>query len=232
MRISEVYNCDRMDFLKKIPNAFFDLVIDEPPYGIGESGKKNSTRNHMAKAKDYKDYVGSDLEVPPQDYFIELRRVSKNQIIWGANHFISHFPTPIDSSCWLVWDKDNTGDFVDYELAWTSFPSAVRRLRYRWNGMFQENTMKKEIRIHPNQKPVALYAWILNSYAKQGYKICSPHMGSQSDRIATYKLGFDFWGCDKDQHYFDKGNERFRNECFGEILTKKGVIIQPTLFDE
>lgn len=96
--------------------------------------------------------------------------------------------------------------------------------------MLQENMKNKEVRIHPNQKPVALYGWLLNNYAKSGFKIGSPHMGSQSDRIAAYKLGFDFWGCDKDEHYFKNGDERFRSECFGETKTSKGILIQPSLF--
>lgn len=167
--------------------------------------------------------------LPPEEYFKELIRVSKNQIIWGANHFISRIP--IDSHCWIVWDKDNgANDFADCELAWTSFQTAVRKFKYRWNGMLQENMKNKEVRIHPNQKPIALYGWLLNNYAKPGYKIGSPHMGSQSDRIAAYKLGFDFWGCDKDQHYFNTGNKRFREECHGEIKTEKGTLVQTSLF--
>lgn len=231
MPISKIYNCDRMDFLSKFPDKYFDLIIDDPPYGIGEDGKKNASRNHKAKAKKYIPYSGNDSEAPPPEYFEELKRISHHQIIWGANHFISHLPVPADTSCWIVWDKDNgASDFADCELAWTSFQTAVRKFKYRWNGMWQENMKHKEKRVHPNQKPVALYAWLLNNYAKPGYKIGSPHMGSQSDRIAAYKLGFDFFGCDKDEHYFNAGDERFRFECFGETKTSKGVLIQPSLF--
>lgn len=231
MPISKIYNCDRMDFLSKFPDKYFDLIIDDPPYGIGEDGSKNNSRNKIAIAKPYVAYSGNDLEAPPPEYFEELKRISHHQIIWGANHFISHLPVPADASCWLVWDKDNgNSHFADCELAWTSFHSAVRKFKYRWNGMWQENMKHKEKRIHPNQKPVALYGWLLNNYAKLGYKIGSPHMGSQSDRIAAYKLGFDFWGCDKDEHYFKTGDERFRSECFGETKTSKGILIQPSLF--
>lgn len=220
-----------MDFLSKFPDKYFDLIIDDPPYGIGEDGSKNNSRNKIAIAKSYVAYSGNDSEAPPPEYFEELKRISHHQIIWGANHFISHLPVPADASCWLVWDKDNgNSHFADCELAWTSFHSAVRKFKYRWNGMWQENMKHKEKRIHPNQKPVALYGWLLNNYAKLGYKIGSPHMGSQSDRIAAYKLGFDFWGCDKDEHYFKTGDERFRSECFGETKTSKGILIQPSLF--
>ena len=231
MPISKIYNYDRMEFLSKFPDKFFDLVIDDPPYGIGEDGSKNNSRNKIAIAKSYVAYSGNDSEAPPPEYFEELKRISHHQIIWGANHFISHLPVPADASCWLVWDKDNgNSHFADCELAWTSFQTAVRKFKYRWNGMWQENMKHKEKRIHPNQKPVALYGWLLNNYAKLGYKIGSPHMGSQSDRIAAYKLGFDFWGCDKDEHYFKTGDERFRSECFGETKTSKGILIQPSLF--
>ena len=200
MPISKIYNYDRMEFLSKFPDKFFDLVIDDPPYGIGEDGSKNNSRNKIAIAKSYVAYSGNDADAPSQEYFQELIRVSKNQLVWGANHFISRIP--IDSHCWIVWDKDNgASDFADCELAWTSFQTAVRKFKYRWNGMWQENMKHKEKRIHPNQKPVALYGWLLNNYAKLGYKIGSPHMDSQSDRIAAYKLGLDFWGCDIDEHY-------------------------------
>ena len=208
---------------------FFDLIIDDPPYGIGEDGEKNGTRSKIAISKSYVCYSGNDKDAPPKEYFQELIRVSKRQIIWGANHFISRIP--FDSSCWIVWDKDNgMNDFADCELAWTSFPTAVRKFKYRWHGMLQENMKNKEIRIHPNQKPIALYGWLLNNYANPGYKIGSPHMGSQSDRIAAYKLGLDFWGCDKDKHYFEAGNIRFRQECFGETKTGKGTLVQTSLF--
>jgi len=229
MAISESYNCDRMVFLSQFPDKFFDLVVDDPPYGINEDGSKGESRSNVALSKSYIPYSGNDNNAPPKEYFEELFRVSKNQIIWGANHFISKIP--YDSSCWIVWDKDNGGSpFADCELAWTSFQTAVRKFRYRWNGMWQENMKNKEIRIHPNQKPVALYGWLLNSYAKPGYKIGSFHMGSQSDRIAAYRLGFDFWGCDIDEHYFNEGNNRFRSECFGETKTGEGILIQPSLF--
>lgn len=229
MPISEVYNIDRMDFLKKFPDNFFDLIIDGPPYGIGEDGSKNNSRSKITTSKSYIPYSGNDNEPPSKEYFQELIRVSKNQIIFGANHFISRIP--IDSHCWIVWDKDNgANDFADCELAWTSFQTAVRKFKYRWHGMLQENMKNKEVRIHPNQKPVALYGWLLNNYAKPGCKIGSPHMGSQSDRIAAYKLGFDFWGCDKDNFYFKEGNSRFRYECHGEIKTGKGTLVQTSLF--
>lgn len=205
---------DCMDYLADVPDFFFDLAVIDPPYGIGEDGEKNASRNHAARATRYKPYYGKDIEAPPVNFFKELQRVSKNQIIWGANHFISRLPLVIDSPCWLVWDKDNgNSHFADCELAWTSFHSAVRKFRYKWNGMLQENMKQKERRIHPNQKPVALYMWLLGRYANKGYKILDTHVGSGSSRIAAYRLGLDFWGCEIDEHYFRLQQERFINEC-------------------
>ena len=159
-------------------------------------------------------------------------RVCQHVIIWGANHFIENLPRQ-NASCWVVWDKENgENDFADCELAWTSLPCAVRRFRFRWAGMLQGDMSHKESRIHPTQKPVALYAWLLKNYAKPGDRIVDPMMGSQSSRIAAYKMGFDYVGCELDKEYFDKGCERFNRECKGEIKLKDGSIIkQASLFD-
>lgn len=198
---------DCMDFLPQFPDKYFELAIIDPPYGIGEDGSKNHTRGKLTKAKDYKGYSGHDIKPPGKDYFSELFRVSKNQIIWGANHFISKIP--YDSSCWIVWDKCNgENDFADCELAWTSFDMAVRKFRYKWQGMIQENMKNKEFRIHPNQKPVALYDWILSKYAKPGDKILDTHVGSASSLIACYKNGFDYIGFEKDPYYYDLAKKR------------------------
>lgn len=192
MVISEVYNIDCMEYMKNIPDKFFNLAIVDPQYGIGEDGKSNHSRGKLAKAKQYTPKHWDNEPMSPQ-YFKELFRVSKNQIIWGANHFITRINK--DSPCWIVWDKDNgASDFADCELAFTSFPNAVRKFKYRWNGMLQENMKNKEIRIHPTQKPVDLYAYLLKTFAKEGDKIFDSHLGSGSSRIAAYKLGFDFYG--------------------------------------
>ncbi len=199
------YNMDCMEYMKTVHDKYFDLAIVDPMYGIGESGAKSGSRAKLAKRIDYKPV---DDTPPDDEYFKQLFRVSKNQIIWGANHFISKIP--IDSHCWIVWDKENgENDFADCELAWTSFESAVRIFRFRWQGMLQGNIKNKEIRIHPTQKPVALYEWILTKYAKEGDKILDTHLGSGSSRIAAYNLGFDFWGCELDEDYFRAQEERF-----------------------
>ena len=204
------YNMDCMQGMKEFPDKYFDLAIVDPPYGIGENGDTNHTRSKLAKAKDYKAFSGNDLKPPDKEYFDELFRVSKNQIIWGANHFISKIP--YDSSCWIVWDKDNTGDFADCELAWTSFDSAVRKFKYRWNGMLQENMKNKESRIHPTQKPVALYEWILSRYAKDGDKILDTHVGSASSLIACYNTNHKFVGFELDEYYYKVSKQRLDTE--------------------
>lgn len=213
---------DCMDYLPQFPDNFFDLAIVDPPYGIGESGDKNHTRGKLAVSKDYKPFSGNDLKSPDDTYFKELFRISKNQIIWGANHFISKIP--YDSHCWIVWDKDNgETDFADCELAWTSFDTAVRKFKYRWQGMLQENMKNKEIRIHPTQKPVALYEWILTRYAKKGDKILDTHVGSASSLIACHNMGFDCIGFEKDQHYYDLASKRLEREKSQMTLFDFGV---------
>ena len=165
----------------------------------------------MAASQDYTPYFGGDRDAPPPEYFAELRRVSRNQIIFGANHFISRIP--FDSACWIVWDKENgQTDFADCELAWTSFKSAARLFRFKWHGMLQGDMRNKEIRIHPNQKPVKLYEWILTRYAQPGDRILDTHAGSGSCLIAAYKTQHDFLGFELDEEYFAKADKRIRDE--------------------
>ena len=134
-------------------------------------------------------------------------RVSKNQIVWGANHFISKIP--YDSSCWIVWDKENgETDFADCELAYTSFVTAVRKIKMKWAGMLQHDMKNKETRIHPTQKPVALYKWLLDNYAKPGDKILDTHLGSGSIAIAAHDYGFDLVGCELDTDYYNAAMKR------------------------
>lgn len=211
MLISEVFNIDCMEGMKQYPDKYFDLAIVDPPYGIGEDGSKNNTRSKLATSKDYKAYSSGDKEAPSIEYWDELQRVSKNIIAWGANHYISKIP--FDSPCWIVWDKDNgSNDFADCELAYTSFKTAVRRFKWKWHGMLQQNIKNKEVRIHPNQKPNALYEWLLMNYAKQGDKILDTHLGSGSSRIAAYRNGYDFIGFELDKDYFDAQEKRFKIE--------------------
>lgn len=206
---STVFNEDCMTVMARYPDKYFDLAIVDPPYGMIKntygSGSKGIKANFDCHKHNHREW---DVK-PTFDYTKELQRVSKNQIIWGANHFVSI--VPFDSSCWLIWDKDNTGDFADAELAWTSFTTAVRIFKWRWNGMLQQNMKVKEQRIHPTQKPVALYEWILQNYAKQGDKILDTHLGSGSSRIAANKNGFEFVGTEIDKDYFAAQEARFKD---------------------
>lgn len=218
------YNMDCMDGMKEFPDKYFDLAVVDPPYGIGESGEKNHTRGKMAMAKDYKPFDGIDLKAPDKKYFDELLRVSKNQIIFGANHFISRMP--YDSHCWIVWDKDNgETDFADCELAWTSFDTAVRKFKYRWQGMLQENMKNKEFRIHPTQKPKALYDWIFSRYAERGMKFLDTHVGSASSLMAAHDAGLQYVGFEKDKYYYDLSKERLeQHEAQMSLFVFQGVM--------
>ena len=201
---SEVYLEDCVKALKRFNDKHFDLAVVDPPYGIGAS-KGTWGSSNKGKVTDYgkKDW---DNKIPDDEYFFELMRVSKNQIVWGGNYFGLR-----PSSCWLVWDKLNSADFADCELAWTSFETAVRKFTYRWNGMLQQNMKDKEIRIHPTQKPVALYEWIFSKYAKEGDLILDTHLGSGSSRIAASKAGLQFVGFEVDAEYYDKQEKRFND---------------------
>ena len=200
----KITNEDNMELMARYEDNYFDLAIVDPPYGISMDGGKIGGDN-AGKAKEYtkKDW---DKQAPSKEYFNELIRVSKNQIIFGANHFISKIP--FDSSCWIVWDKDNTGNFADSELAWTSFDTAVRNFVWRWNGMLQQNMKNKQVRIHPTEKPIQLYRWILMNYGKPGDKILDTHLGSVSIAISCHEEKFDLVACEKDTEYYNSATKR------------------------
>lgn len=199
--ISEVYNVDNMEYMRSLPDKFFDLAIVDPPYGIKRDGAARTTSKHGGrKAHDFK---GWDNATPDADYFNELFRVSKNQIIWGANYFTKFLPACMG---WVFWDKGQRICNSDGELAFTSFQSALRAVTYNRVELLKEGT------IHPTQKPVILYKWLLQNYAKQGDKIFDSHMGSQSSRIAAWHMGFDYYGCELDADYFRDGCKRFEQE--------------------
>lgn len=214
----ELIQGDCMDFMRGLPDKAFELAICDPPYGIGENGDRNKSRGKLAIAKDYKSFAGGDLSAPEPEYFQELCRVSKNQIIWGANHFASRLPNP-SSSCWIVWDKvTGDSDFADCELAYASFKTAVRKFTFQWSGMLQGDMKNKEQRIHPTQKPVKLYQWLLSNYAKPGDRILDTHLGSASSAIAAHYAGFDFVGIELDQDYYQAAVRRFDLETRQEAL--------------
>lgn len=196
---SIVFNEDCMIGMVRYPDKHFDLAIVDPQYGIGVN--HNMGRRKGDKSSDYKPAYW-DKEAPPAEYFDQLFRVSKNQIIWGANHFISRMPK--DSSCWLMWDKMFSEDlsFAQYELAWTSFDGVCKK--------YTKDPKEKD-RFHPTQKPVSLYKWLLKNYAKPGDKILDTHLGSGSSRIAAHDMGFDFTGFEIDKEYFEKDEKRHQN---------------------
>ena len=202
----ELHNIDCMEYMRTCEDNAFELAIVDPPYGIGESGATNHTRGKLATSKNYKPFAGGDASAPGEEYFAQLERVSRNQIIWGANHFRAR-----NSSCWIVWDKVNGAtDFADAELAFTSFKSAVRIFRFQWQGMLQGDMKNKEQRIHPTQKPVKLYEWLLMNYANEGDRILDTHLGSGSIAIACHNLGFDLVGCELDTDYFNAAQKRLK----------------------
>ena len=203
------FNCDCMGFMAGVGDKAYSLACCDPPYGIGEDGKSNSSRGTLRSPPTIFVSKTWDREKPSDYYFRELRRVSLNQIIFGGNFFLDYLPA---TPCMIVWDKDNTGDFADCELAWTSFKSAVRKFTWRWNGMLQQNMANKEIRIHPTQKPVALYRWLLTNYAKPGQRIIDTHGGSFSSAIACWHEGYDMDIVELDTEYFEAACERFERE--------------------
>lgn len=206
-QISYVENIDCMIGMSRYPDKFFDLAIVDPPYGIG-AGKKSFINRNTANKRAEKFYKDNDWDKdkPKKKYFIELMRVSKIWIIWGGNYF-THFLPP--SRCFVIWDK-KTGNnsYADCELALTNIDGNAKIYRKLWLGAHAEDD---DGRIHPTQKPVKLYEWLLTNYAKPGDKILDTHLGSQSSRIAADKLGFDFWGWELDKDYFEAGNKRFND---------------------
>ncbi len=199
--VSETHNTDCLEAMREMPDKAFDLAIVDPPYGIDIN-----TSGRLVKEKGWA-YKGWDMGIPSNEYFTELQRISRNQIIWGGNYF------PLGpTKCFLLWDKQQPEgvSFASCELAWTSFDSVAKTFYLRPQG---------DTRIHPTQKPVALYKWLLTNYAKQGQTILDTHLGSGSSRIAAYDLGFDFTGYELDKDYFDAQEQRFANH-----------IAQPKLF--
>lgn len=203
-----LYNDDCMEVMKTFKDKQFDLAIVDPPYGIGMDKTHFKTKSSNSKPTDYnaKDW---DSAIPNKEYFAELMRVSKNQIIWGGNYFVENLT---NSSCWVVWDKDN-GDSIhaDCELAWTSFKTGVRKIKWLWHGMRQQNMKNKEKRIHPTQKPVQLYKWLLQNYAKEGDTILDTHFGSLSIGIACHDMKFDLTAIELDKDYYEQAKQRLIN---------------------
>lgn len=221
--------CDCMEVMRAMPDKCVDVAIVDPVYGgvtqggyMKEQGGKR-VGNGLADRRLYNQAIWEQKKTP-KEYFDELFRVSKNQVIWGGNYFIESIAK--DSQGWIVWDKRrNEGvTFADGELAWTSFNRALRIFRFKWDGMLQENMKDKEQRIHPTQKPVALYEWILKNYAHEGDLIFDTHVGSASSLIACERLGFNFIGCEMDEEYYKISSDRFEAETAQMTLFNMGGI--------
>jgi site-specific DNA-methyltransferase (adenine-specific) len=204
-----LYNCDCMEIMKGFKDKQFDLAIVDPPYGIN-ADKKNSKRELKSKkSASMSKYYGNqewDSDVPNIDYFNELIRISKKQIIWGVNYYPY---SDIFVGGRLFWDKGVTmPTYSKGELAYLSFLNSIDYVKIDWHGMIQHDMRNKEIRIHPTQKPVQLYKWILNKYAKAGDTILDTHLGSGSSAIAALDGGFEFTGIELDEEYYNAAKER------------------------
>lgn len=210
VELNTIYNEDCLETMKRMPDNFVDLIVADPPYGIGEAAGKNKKRTGgLAQAKDY-GLSDWDNQIPSAEIFTEMFRVSKNQIIFGGNYFVEYLT---NSPCWIVWDKNNgDNDFADCELAWTSFKSAVRRKLYTWNGMLQHDMKNKELRYHPTQKPTAVIRWLLDRYSKPTDLIYDPFMGSGTTARACKDLGRNYIGSEISKEYCEVAERRLRQE--------------------
>ena len=198
--LTKAYNIDCMEYMATLPDKAFQLAIVDPPYGIGISS------NPVRQKHNKKNW---DDEIPRKEYFDELFRVSSNQIVWGGNYFISYLH---NTQNFIIWDKKQPFNFslAMCELAWCSKQMPAKIFRY--------SVLKEQGKIHPTQKPVALYEWLLMNYAKEGDRILDTHLGSGSSRIAAHKLGFEFVGCELDKDYFEAQEKRFRIETMQQSL--------------
>ena len=206
----QITNEDNMLLMARYPDNYFDLAIVDPPYGINADVKnngKNSDRHEktsLAKINTYKK-TNWDNSIPNDDYFIQLKRVSKKQIVWGANFFGL-------KGGYLYWHKNVTmPTYSTGELAWLSWLNKLDFVNITWHGMLQQDMQNKEIRIHQTQKPVALYKWILDKYAKQGDKILDTHLGSGSIAIACHDYKYELTACELDKEYYEKAIQRITN---------------------
>src|SRR3990167_8661383 len=225
LELNKIHNIDCLEFMKTLPDKCIDLVLTDPPYGINVgkpfTRERERERVKVGGAKPFgkkgqswykgsiapKSYLGfDDTRIPNREVFNEMIRISKNQIIFGGNYFVEHLS---NSSCWLVWDKDNGKSFfADCELAWTSFKTAIRKYKWKWNGMLQEDMKNKDFRHHPTQKPVELMRWCLENYSKEGDLILDPFGGSCTTAVACKQLKRDYICVEKIEEYVLICNER------------------------
>ena len=192
-----------MHLMSRYEDNYFDLAIVDPPYGIGIDGQKENKKGKKSDRKYHKQKQWDD-SIPKKEYFEELQRVSKNQIIWGANYFVEHLTK--GTKVWIVWFKGQIGlTMSDYELAYSSFQRATRVVNINRVDLLKQNT------IHPTEKPIRLYQWLLDNYAIKGDKILDTHLGSGSIAIACHNLGFDLTACELDKEYYESAMKRIKN---------------------
>lgn len=199
-----------MEYMDGLPDKAFDLAIVDPPYGIGIDGQEENLKGKKSDRKHHK-RKGWDGEIPSELYFIELERVSTNQIIWGGNYFVLHLRS--GKKGWIVWDKQQHGlTMSDCEIAYSSFDSPTR--------IWQQNRciLRTDGTIHPTQKPIKLYSWLLTNYAEPGQRILDTHLGSGSSAIAAHYFGCDFVGTELDPDYYAAAVNRFKNETAQEAM--------------
>ena len=206
----ELTNEDNMALMARYPDNYFDLAIVDPPYGIGIDGQKECVAKKALHNRKKKENKGWDKAIPEKSYFDELFRVSKNQIIWGGNYF-TEFLKP--TKAWIFWYKgQNDLTMSDGEMAWTSFDKVTRQIEINRNVLRFQDTF------HPTEKPIDLYKWLLDKYAKDGDKILDTHLGSGSIAIACHEYGFELTACELDTEYFEKAVERIKNHVAQQKL--------------
>ncbi len=205
--INKIINADCLDILKELPDKCIDLVLTDPPYGINVAKNGKVGGGKCCAATDYgkKDW---DKKIPDKTIFNEIKRISRNQIIFGGNYFVEFLT---NSPCWIVWDKNNTGNFADCELAWTNFKTSVKKYSWTWNGMIQEDMKNKDVRIHPTQKPLKLFEMILRDYSSENDLILDCFSGSGTTAIACHNLNRRFICIEKDKTYYEASLERLKN---------------------
>ena len=207
LELNKIYNMDCLEGMKQLPEFFADLVLTDPPYGIGSAKNGKVGGEKLAPVKNYGKQEW-DLNHVDKKYFDEMFRVSKNQIIFGGNYYIDYL---YNSSCWIIWDKEITGNFADCEMAWTSFNTAVRKIKHRWNGMLQEDMKNKEKRYHPTQKPLRVMEWIIKRYTKEGEIVLDPFAGSGTTLVACKRLHRNYIGFELCDEYVRVSEKRLYN---------------------
>lgn len=227
--ISDARHCDCIEFMRSLPDNYFSLAVCDPPYGDAGQGFDCKGGRFGQRFDRYKHRDGGCIReiewdtAPPPEFFEEVFRISRNQVVWGANHF-----TMPPTKCFLIWRKTNITDAHSFgmcEYAWTSFTLTPK--------VFEAVSLRDrdDLNFHPTAKPIALYSWIYGLFCKEGDTIFDPMMGSQSSRIAAHFAGLDYWGCELDGEYFDKGCERYDMHCHGVRRIGEATIIEKTLFD-